>query len=46
MVSSSGITHADFGGDVSGETLDDTTLLSIFKRIMMETESGEYDDVA
>merc|ERR1712194_500076 len=46
MVSTSGIAYVDFGVDISGVSLEDTTLLPIFTRIMMETGAGEYDDVA
>merc|ERR1719343_1483909 len=45
MVSTSGIAYVDFGVDVSGVSLEDTTLLPIFTRILLETGAGEYDDV-
>jgi len=46
MVSTSGIAYVDFGVDISGVSLEDTTLLPIFTRILLETGAGEYDDVA
>merc|ERR1719517_263356 len=46
MVSTSGIAYVDFGVDISGIDLDDTTLLPIFTRILLEAGAGEYDDVA
>jgi len=43
--STSGIAYVGFGVDVSGLSLEDAPLLSLFTRIMMETGAGEYSDV-
>lgn len=46
MISTSGIAYADFGVDISGISLEDVPLLSIFTRMLKETGAGEYSDVA
>lgn len=44
--STSGIAYVNFGADMSGLSLEDTALLPLFTRVMMETGAGEYSDVA
>lgn len=45
MVSTSGIAYADFGVDLSGISLEDAPLLSIFTRLMMENGAGDLSDI-
>ena len=44
--STSGIVYASMLVDMSGLSLEDVSLLSLFTRTMMETGAGEYDSVA
>jgi len=46
LVSTAGIAYVDFGVDISGLSLEDLPLMSIFTRMMTENGAGDLSDIA